>query len=325
MNVKPTPYFQVQVGQFKLPFAQEVLQAVTNIDFVERSLASLLYPSAATAYRSPGAMIRGDISGGVMQYWVGAFNGKGILTNNTTNEPEVIGRLRFYPWKKKKDSLFQGFAFGGAIGHGRTRGLSNETSFSGTTPDAAYSFFPSFRVNGPVERYNGEFTWTHGPWAVRGEYDQLRQFRRGVGSEQSGGLGFTTLPAVVAKAGYLQATYLLTGESRPENGAPKVKHPFLGPETAGAGRKWGAWELAFRYDKIHAKAPGVNQPSQFTPGLVPTFDDHTDAFTAGINWYPNYWVRYMLDFSVDRLKEPSVTGALPQNYFTTLQRLQFRF
>ena len=325
MNVKPTPYFQVQVGQFKLPFAQEVLQAVTNIDFVERSLASLLYPSAATAFRSPGAMIRGDISGGVMQYWVGAFNGKGILTNNTTNEPEVIGRLRFYPWKKKKDSLFQGFAFGGAIGHGRTRGLSNETSFSGTTPDAAYSFFPSFRVNGPVERYNGEFTWTHGPWAVRGEYDQLRQFRRGVGSEQSGGLGFTTLPAVVAKAGYLQATYLLTGESRPENGAPKVKHPFLGPETAGAGRKWGAWELAFRYDKIHAKAPGVNQPSQFTPGLVPTFDDHTDAFTAGINWYPNYWVRYMLDFSVDRLKEPSVTGALPQNYFTTLQRLQFRF
>ncbi len=58
---------------------------------------------------------------------------------------------------------------------------------------------------------------------------------------------------------------------------------------------------------------------------MPTFDDHTDAFTAGINWYPNYWVRYMLDFSVDRLKEPSVTGALPQNYFTTLQRLQFRF
>src|SRR5215471_13769739 len=124
VNIKPFPEFQVTVGQFKEPFAQELMTAVTNIDFVERSLASLLYPSAATAYRSPGAAIHGDIAGGIMQYWVGAFNGKGILTNNTTNEPEVVGRLRFYPWRRHKDSMLQGFAFGGSVAHGRTRGLS---------------------------------------------------------------------------------------------------------------------------------------------------------------------------------------------------------
>src|SRR6266849_3371028 len=325
MNVKPTPYLQVQVGQFKLPFAQEVLQAVTNIDFVERSLASLLYPSAATAFRSPGAMIRGDISGGVMQYWVGAFNGKGILTNNTTNEPEVIGRLRFYPWKKKKDSLFQGFAFGGSIGRGRSRGLSGEQSFSATIPDAAYNFFPSFRINGSIERYNGEVTWVHGPWGVRAEYDQLNQFRRGVGSEQGNALGFTDLPGIIAKAGYVQATYLLTGEARPENGTPKVKHPFLGPEGATGGHGWGAWEVAFRYDRIQAKEPGIDQPNQFTPGFVPTFNDHTDQFTGGLNWYLNYWIKYQVNVSVDRLKEPSTTGQEPQNFYVLLNRLQFRF
>src|SRR5256712_3000230 len=325
LNIKPVPAFQFQVGQFKEPFAQELVEGVTNIDFVHRSLASLLYPSAATAYRSPGATIHGDLSGGVVQYWVGAFNGKGILANNTTNEPEIIGRLRFYPWKKKKDNVLQGFAFGGGIGRGRSRGLSNETSFSGTMPDAAYTFFPSFGINGPIERYNGEFTWTHGPWAVRGEYDQLNQFRRGVGSEQSGGLGFQDLPGIIAKAGYLQATYLLTGETRPENGAPKVKHPFLGPEGAGGTHGWGAWELGFRYDKIQAKEPGTNELTAFTPGFVPTFDDHTDRFTAAINWYPNNWIRYMLDFSVDRLKDPSVQGQEPQNFFVLLQRLQFRF
>src|SRR5712691_6023304 len=325
LNIKPVPAFQFQVGQFKEPFAQELVEGVTNIDFVERSLASLLYPSAATAYRSPGATIHGDLSGGVVQYWAAAFNGKGILTNNTTNEPEVIGRLRFYPWKKKKDNVLQGFAFGGGIGRGRSRGLSNETSFSGTMPDAAYTFFPSFGINGPIERYNGEFTWTHGPWDVRGEYDQLKHFRRGVGSEQSGGLGFQDLPGIIAKAGYLQATYLLTGETRPENGAPKVKHPFLGPEGAGGSHGWGAWELGFRYDKIQAKEPGTDELTAFTPGFVPTFDDHTDRFTAAINWYPNNWIRYMLDFSVDRLKDPSVQGQEPQNFFVLLQRLQFRF
>jgi phosphate-selective porin len=97
VNIKPNPAFIFQVGQYKEPFAQEVLTSAPNLDFVERSLASLLYPSAATAYRSPGATIRGDLAGGVVQYWLGAFNGKGILINNTTNEPEIIGRLRFYP------------------------------------------------------------------------------------------------------------------------------------------------------------------------------------------------------------------------------------
>jgi len=326
VNIKPNPAFIFQVGQYKEPFAQELLTSAPNLDFVERSLASLLYPSAATAYRSPGATIRGDLAGGAVQYWLGAFNGKGILINNTTNEPEIIGRLRFYPWKKKKDNLFQGLAFGGAIGRGRSRGLSGEQSFSAAMPDAAYTFFPQFRVNGPVERYNAEATWTHGPWAVRAEYDQLDQFRRAVGSETSDNLGFVSLPGVVAKAGYGQVTYLLTGEARPENGQPKVKHPFLGPEATSGTRALGAWELALRYSRIKAKESGIDLLSNpLTPGFVPTFNNHTDQFTVGVNWYLNYLVKYQVNFSVDRLKDPSVSGQVPQTFFVVLQRLQFRF
>jgi phosphate-selective porin OprO/OprP len=328
VNIKPFPEFQVTVGQFKEPFAQELLEGVTNIDFIERSMASLLYPSAATAFRSPGAAVHGDIAGGIMQYWVGAFNGKGILTNNTTNEPEVIGRVRFYPWKKTKNGVFQGLAFGGSIGHGRTRGLSSEQSFSTALPDAAFTLLPTFTINGPVERYNGEGTWTHGPFAIRAEYDQLRQFRRGVGTEDFGGIGFANLPAIVGKAGYAQATYVLTGESKPENGTPKVKHPVLGPETGGASRGWGAWEVAFRYDKLQVKEPGaalIGVFTPFTPAAVPTFEGHADGWTTGVNWYLNYWIKYQANFEVDRLRQPSTTGALPQNYFVVLQRLQFRF
>src|SRR5215472_881857 len=121
LNLKPVPEFQVQVGQYKVPWSQEEMSAVTNIDFIERSLASLLYPSAASAFRSPGAMVHGDISGGRAQYWAGAFTGKGIITNSTTDQPEIVGRLRFYPWRKKKDSLLQGLAFGGSIANGRSR------------------------------------------------------------------------------------------------------------------------------------------------------------------------------------------------------------
>jgi hypothetical protein len=179
VNIKPSAAFQFQAGQYKEPFAQEALTNDTSLDFVERSLASLLYPSASSSYRSPGVAIHGELAGGVAQYWVGAFNGKGMLTNNTTNEPEIIGRLRFY------------------------------------------------------------------------------QFRRNIGSEQGGNLGFDTLAGIVAKAGYVQATYLLTGETRPENGSPKVIHapsPREIPAVSGPSTGCGKWRCAMTAYKPRSRA-----------------------------------------------------------------------
>jgi phosphate-selective porin len=327
LNVRIRPEFQFQAGQFKEPFAQETGIGATNLDFVERGFQALLYPSTATAYRSPGITLHGDISGGVIQWWAGAFNGRGGVTANNTNEPEFVGRIRLYPFRKHKDDWWKQLAFGGSISHGRSRGLSQDTSFNATIPDAAYDFFPSLRINGPVERYEGEFTYLKGPLALRGEYVQMQQQRYAVGSETPGGLGFLTLPGVGAKAWNIGATWLLTGEKRPENGTPKVKSPLFGPDTPGGkGRGLGAWEVALRYTGIQAKAPGEDFSNFIlTPGLVPTYDFHTDEITFGLNWYPNYWVKYMVNVGVDQLHQPSTTGQVPQNFFVILQRLQFRF
>lgn len=326
LSVKVKPEFQIQGGQFKEPFAQELLTSATNLDFVERGLQSLLYPSVASSYRSPGAAIFGDFSGGVAQYWIGAFNAKGSNVTNTTNVPEGIGRVRFYPWRKKQDSFLQGFAFGGAISYSRTRGLSNELTPSATLPDTAYAFFPQFRINGNAWRYNGELTFIKGPWALRGEYVQAFFDRTGVGTLQLGGLGFGDLPVVRYKAWDISGTYLLTGEKRPENGTPRVKHPWFGPETPGVGgHGWGAWELALRYSGIQGNEPGIFFNNVFTPQKVPTFNQHTQEFTGGLNWYLNYWVKYQINFNADRLLQPSTIGATPQTYFVVLHRLQYRF
>lgn len=326
LNIRIRPEFQFQAGQFKAPFAQETGIGDTNLDFVERGFQSMLYPSAASAYRSPGATIHGDIAGGVMQYWVGAFNGKGYALANTTNQPEVIGRLRFYPWRNTKNDWFKQFAFGGSVDFARSRGLSGDQSFSATLPDGAYTFFPQFAINGPIERYNGEFTYVKSNFALRGEYDQLNMFRRNVGSEQPGGLGFITLPGITAKAWDISTTYLLTREKRPENGTPRVNHSLFGPDTPGGkGRGAGAWELAFRFTGIQANEPGANLLDYYTPGYVPAFNYHTYEYTAGINWYLNYWTKYVLNVGIDQLKDPSTIGAVPQNYYVVMQRLQFRF
>jgi len=326
LNVRIRPEFQFQAGQFKEPFAQETGIGATNLDFVERGFQSLLYPSTVTAYRSPGIAFHGDIDGGVIQWWAGAFNGRGGVTANVTNEPDFVGRLRFYPFRKGKSDWLKQLAFGGSIDHARSRGLSGDVSFSGALPDAAYTFFPQLRINGPIERYEGEFTYLKGPFAVRGEYVQMQEQRWDVGSETPGGLGFLSVPGVGARAWNIGTTYLLTGEKRPENGTPRVKSPLFGPDTPGGkGRGWGAFEAAVRYTGIQANAPGETFFNPFTPGLVPTYDYHTDEITFGINWYPNYWVKYMVNVGIDQLHQPSITGQEPQNFFVILQRLQFRF
>jgi phosphate-selective porin len=325
LNVRIVPEFQFQAGQFKMPFAQETGVGATNLDFTERGLTSLLYPCAGTAYRCPGITLHGDIAHGVVQWWAGAFNGRNGVAANVTNEPEFVGRVRFYPFRNT-NSVMKEFAFGGSIDHGRSRGLSGDQSFNGTLPDNTYSFFPYLHINGPMWRYNGEFTYIKGPWALRGEYDQLQQQRYGTGSEQVGGLGFLTLPGVGAKAWNISTTYLLTGEKRPENGTPRVKHPLFGPNTpGGTGRGWGAFELAARYSGIQANAPPANFLNIFTPGFVPQYDYHTDQISFGINWYLNYWVKYKFNVNIDQLKQPSVTGQLPQNFYSLTQELQFRF
>jgi len=326
LNVRIRPEFQFQAGQFKTPFAQEAGTGATNLDFVERGFQAMLYPSAASAFRSPGIALHGDIEGGVVQWWIGAFNGKGYAAANTTNQPEIIGRLRFYPFRKTTNSWFRELAFGGAFDRARSRGESGDRSFTGTIPDAAYTFFPQFAINGPIQRYNGEFTYLKSAFALRGEFDQLNMSRDNVGSEQVGGLGFLSLPSIIAKAWDIQATYLLTGEKRPENGTPRVRRPLFGPDTPGGkGRGWGAFEVAARYMGIHANEPGANFLNYFTPEFVPTYDYHTDEITLGLNWYPNYWVKYMVNVGIDQLKEPSTIGAIPQTYYAITQQLQFRF
>jgi phosphate-selective porin OprO/OprP len=326
LNVRFRPEFQFQAGQFKAPFGQETGIGDTSLDFVDRGFQSMLYPSSASAYRSPGATFHGDIDGGVMQYWLGAFNGKGYALANTTNQPEVIGRLRFYPWRKTKSDWLRQLAFGGSVDFGRSRGLSGDQSFNATLPDGAYNFFPQFAINGDIQRYNGEFTYLKGRFALRGEYDQLDMDRTNVGSLQAGGLAFLSLPPIRARAWDLSTTYLLTGEKRPENGTPRVKSPTFGPDTPGGkGRGWGAWELAFRYTGIQANEPGANFENYYTPGYVSAFNDHTDEFTFGLNWYPNYWVKYVVNVGIDQLREPSVIGQEPGNFYVVTQRLQFRF
>ena len=333
MDFKPWPWLKIMGGQYKLPFSMEVGTADTNVQFAERSINSVLYPDAGGAFRAPGVDIHGDLAGGKAQYWVGVFNGQGLLNLSTTNEVEVTGKVRFSPWKNSSNSWLKGLSFGGAAEHSRSKGLANELSFSGLLTDGTYTFFPQYRINGGVARYNAQFSLLRGPLGIRGEYTQLLEKRSNIGSFQLGGAGFTTLPGIVGKGTYIAANYLLTGEKEPENAIPRVKHPVIGPNSPGetGGPGWGAWELKARYSWLQGRAAGSTCDATtipacpITPVIFPLQSDHTTQWTLGVNWYLNYWVLVKSDLNINQLHDPSVQGILPRNYFVFIEGLQFRF
>jgi len=334
MDFKPWSGFKIMAGQYKVPFSMEVGTGDTAVEFYNRSIIQVLYPDAGGGFRAPGIDVHGDLSQGRAQYWVGLFNGQGLLTAGTTNEPEVVGRLRFTPWKLSKSTAVKELSFGGSIEHSRSKGLvAAEQSFSGVLSDGTYTFFPQFRINGGIERYNGFFSWLKGPLGIRGEYAHLLQKRNHIGSLAPGGVGFNTLPGVVGNGAYVAATYLLTGEREPENALPRVKHPLIGPNSPGESGApgWGAFAVRARYSWLEGRARGITCNANtipacpITPGIVPTYSDHTDQFTVGLNWYLNYWVLAKSDFNINRLKDPSVQGIMPRNYYVFLEGFQFRF
>jgi phosphate-selective porin OprO/OprP len=333
LDFKPWTAFSIVAGQFKVPYSMEVGTADTAVEFYNRSIISVLYPDAGGAFRAPGIDAHGELAGGRVEYWLGAFNGQGLLASGTTNEPEIVGRVRFSPWRRSDNAWLKGLAFGGSIEHSRSKGLANEVSYSGAMNDGTYNFFPQFRINGNVDRYNGFLSYLNGPFGLRAEYAHLLEDRANIGSLTTGGIGYNSLQAVEGDGYYVQATYFLTGETNPLNALPRVRHPVIGPASPGESGApgWGAWAVKFRYSYLHGNAPAGACDSStipacpITPVISPGFNDHTDQFTLGVNWYLNYWVLIKSEVSLDRLRDPSVQGILPHDYYVYLETLQFRF
>jgi phosphate-selective porin len=320
-------------GQFKVPFSMEVGTGDTNVEFYNRSILTALYPDANGGYRAPGIDAHGRLGDGVFEYQVGLFNGQGILASGTTNEPEIVGRVTFTPFKNSNMDLVKNLAFGGSLEHSRSRGQSGELSFSGALNDGTYTFFPQFPINGNVNRYNFFGSWLMGPLGLRAEYAHLTQDRDDIGALANQGIGFNSQPPIVGYGFYISAVYFLTGEEDPLNAVPRVKHPVVGPASPGESGApgWGAWAVKFRYSKLTGEEPGTTCNATTTPAcpitpvIAPAYYDTTDQFSFGVNWYLNYWVVAKTDINIDRLKDVSVQGVNPHNYFVFLETLQFRF
>lgn len=132
---------------------------------------------------------------------------------------------------------------------------------------------------------------------------------------------------------YVEGAWTITGERRRFNpntfafDAPPVDHPFSLKDGT-----WGAWEAALRYSDLdlnyHQGSAGLANPADGVRG------GDQQIFTAGLNWYWNPVIRFMVEYQhvkIDRLSPSAVTFSTPvgaqigQTYDTIALRSQLAF
>ena len=144
--------------------------------------------------------------------------------------------------------------------------------------------------------FGGEFLYINGPFSLQAEYDWAFMDNATVGGASQGNLGFT--------AGYVQLSYILTGENRlyntklgrlPRDYLSPVNQPFWLVRGENGKFDWGigSWEIAARVSRIDLNSGPIKG------GIM-------DNAEAALNWVPNQNLRIQFVYiHTDRFALPS--------------------
>jgi len=281
------PEIGLRGGQFKQPFSLEELTSDLYIDFIERSLVNELVPS-----RDFGAMLQGQLFGGILGYAVSVYNGNGQNNADNNSDKDFGGRLVLTPFKTSDISWLKKLQLGfnatyGDQGDNRTSARGRNLARTGNR----FQWFAPQATGGDRTRWGGDLAWLIGPLSIKGEYVQQIDERKKLGP------GGSDLDDVTAKGFYVTATYVLTGEDSVLNGPVVPRRPFS-PFTGALGP--GAWELAVRYQGLEFDS---DDPMDFFDGnigngvTVGNGKNKVDALTVGVNWYLNSRIRLMANYT----------------------------
>lgn len=301
LNLRYFRDFQIQVGKFKQPFGRDRLTAFHNLDFIFRSrIGSEIAPG-----RDIGVMVHGRFYNRGLNYQTGIFRGSG---EDDASGRTIVARLtglplRLVPTPEWLRSLELGIAVASSRLPEGTIAPRGETVFG-------QAFSQRVQVNGRRFRAGIEMEWASGPFSIQGEFIHSRDGRR----QQS--VRMEDLPDAIARGWYLGATWAITGEKKAEGIHPRKE--FL--RNGG----FGALEVATRYEHLRfasSEHPGPPVAHARAPNIPSTSDR---AWTAGINWYLNRYIRIQGNVIRERVEGfPLDSSADRQIFWSRIARLQF--
>jgi phosphate-selective porin OprO and OprP len=238
----------------------------------------------------------------------------------------VVGRLATRPYHDENWNLHTEFsgqmAFHPNVNANGTPGVSRTTLTLGDFPELRIDFNQLVSTGALSTRsanvYGGALGASWRNFQLQGEYYQIGLNQSKLPGVPSPRLGFN--------GGYVEGGWVITGEPIPYDitraawASPKVDHPFS-LEDGGI----GAWVLGARYSTVSLDSnvvPGV--PQSLTGGI---FGGRQQIAAFALSWYPNDWVRFMLQFQRTNVNKLNAAGKVQigQQFETFAGRAQVAF
>ena len=283
------PLAQLGYGLQKIPVSVEVVQAIQNSPFMERSLVRNLAPLIAI-----GGTLSGSVSAGRLDYQVGFWNDAPsaniFQVGQVFSAPTTLSaRIFAHPFRHDSTEWLRGLG----VGIATTQGWIFDTAgqFPMQTETFSYTFF---QLNGNVTgdgyraRYVPQATWYWKRVGFLGQYVYKHSKFRIINGPSA---NFASDAWSVQGSVMLSDDHAAFGQVRP-------RHPFSWNQPG----HWGAWEFAARYSQIDL------DPSTFSTGFAdPGLSARrARSSTAALNWYLDEHVRLVTHFV-----HTDFTGATP--------------
>ena len=301
--------FQVRGGRFKVPFSLDQLTGVSNNDFVYRSLGgSYLAPA-----RDTGGMVHGRLFDRAFTYAAGYFEHDGDNSRSTKvagGDRTIAARITATPLAAIKLLNLDKAEVGANYA---TTEVSDDSELPnglrGRTVMSEYTFFEPVFVRGNRNRYGVDIDWSNDQFGARAEFMAVTDAR------EAQGLRGNDLNAARARAWYEQGTWVVTGDKKERPVEPK--HPLFAGGV-------GAIELAARFERLWFDSKDTGEPA-FTNSRAEVILPNGDrAFTVGVNWYLNRWMKLQMNAIHEELQDNGRTPLLDggTKFWSTVFRAQ---
>ena len=309
INYAPSPWLNVQVGQYLLPFGMEARISDNTTPFLERGIVARLI--AAPFTRDIGAMVWGEAPDRFVYYTLGLYNGDGPNRPNADSRFDFVGHVIVRPLET---STFHGvlaplrhaqIGFSARYGSRDPREVGYD--LPSLTTQGGYAFWKATYKDSlnrtlhiipssehyslgldayvPIDGFDlrGEFAYTNQNTREAIDGYQLSPFTERLGTMKGWAYG-------------VQAAYWIFG-SRDIIGYPsygKPLHVDLKTEQKPPSR--GLQALA-KVEQLHLSYAGATRAGVLDP-KTPNGDIDVLAFAFGLNYWATRHLRVGLNYSI---------------------------
>lgn len=306
---------QLRFGQFKMPAMLEEMTSSNNIDFMERTMAN-----GGVAGKERGAMLHGEPLPG-MTYALAFSTGEG--QNNAEDDIRVdsidtLARVtaNFAEMMGNQDMVLHA----GLMYSMTDLDRATKIGYDASTEGRGVKFFKADGAaivdDTEIERKRAgvEGAIAYGPVKLQSEWAKVSYDFDEKAPATDGNLDIKTW--------YAQAVWNVTGEpwaGMYKGGAWGGMKPAKDFDPSGSG--WGAWQVGVRYSKFDA------DDAFRSTGSVGFLE--ADAWTLGLNFYPNANTRIMLNYVRSDFEERdsivTVNGRSVDDERALMTRVQWMF